>query len=212
MRKICTAVLAVALLCLGTLGLTQIGMAQTPRRVAVHAGHLLDVKSGKLLADQTLVIEDGRIISSGAAAEVKVPADAVRVDLPNATVLPGLIDAHTHLTFDPNFGYQELGISITREKRSPAPRMRGLTLLAGFTTVRNVGADGYTDVALRDAINAGDVAGPRMLVSGPPWASPAGIATTICCPTNITPWAMAWPTASQPCSTRFAKTLSTAPI
>ena len=109
-KKIGTTVVAAALFCLGTLG-----MAQTSRHVAVHAGHLLDVKTGKLLADQTLVIEDGRILSTGAAAEAKIPADAVRIDLPNATVLPGLIDAHTHLTMEPKFGYERLAISVPRE-------------------------------------------------------------------------------------------------
>jgi imidazolonepropionase-like amidohydrolase len=152
---------AVALFCLGTLGI-----AQTSRRVAVHAGHLLDVKNGKLLADQTLVIEDGRIMSAGAAVDAKVPPDAVRIDLPEATILPGLIDAHTHLTMDPKFGYEELGISVPREALIGAKNAR-VTLLAGFTTVRNVGASGYSDVALRDAINAGDIPGPRLLVSGP---------------------------------------------
>ena len=118
------------------------GIAQTSRHVAVHAGHVLDVKTGKLLADQTLVIEDGKIVSSGAAAEAKIPADAVRIDLPNATVLPGLIDAHTHLTMDPKFGYERLAISVPREALTGAKNAR-LTLLAGFTTARNVGARGY---------------------------------------------------------------------
>jgi imidazolonepropionase-like amidohydrolase len=127
---------------------------------------VLEVKTGKLLADQTLVIEDGKIVSAGAASEAKIPTDAIRIELPNATVLPGLIDAHTHLTMDPKFGYERLAISLPRETLTGAKNAR-LTLLAGFTTVRNVGASGYTDVALRDAINAGDVPGPRMLVSGP---------------------------------------------
>ena len=161
MKKICMFAIAMGLCGLGTLGI-----AQTPRHVVVHAGHLLDVKTGRMLADQTLVIEDGRIISAGGAAEAKIPADAVRIDLPNATVLPGLIDAHTHLTMEPRFGYDSLAISVPREALTGAKNAR-LTLLAGFTTVRNVGASGYSDVALRDAINAGDVPGPRMLVSGP---------------------------------------------
>ena len=159
-NKVCASMLAIGLFLLGTQGI-----AQTPRHVAVHAGHVLDVKTGKLLADQTILIEDGKITSVG-GADANIPADAVRIDLPNATVLPGLIDAHTHLTMDPLFGYQELGISVERQTLIGAKNAR-LTLLAGFTTVRNVGADGFSDVALRDAINAGDVPGPRMLVSGP---------------------------------------------
>jgi imidazolonepropionase-like amidohydrolase len=124
------------------------------------------VKSGKVLSDQTFIIEDGKIVSAGPATETKAPADAVRIELPNATVLPGLIDAHTHLTYEPRFGYEELGVSVVRSALTGAKNAR-VTLEAGFTTVRNVGAEGYSDVALRDAINAGDVPGPRMLVSGP---------------------------------------------
>jgi imidazolonepropionase-like amidohydrolase len=144
----------------------QIIAQQGPRRVVVHAGHALDVKSGKVLSDQTFIIEDGKIVSAGPATETKASAEAVRIELPNATVLPGLIDAHTHLTYEPRFGYEELGVSVVRSALTGAKNAR-VTLEAGFTTVRNVGAEGYSDVALRDAINAGDVPGPRMLVSGP---------------------------------------------
>jgi imidazolonepropionase-like amidohydrolase len=136
------------------------------RHVALHAGKLLDVKTGKVLSDQVLIIADGKIMSSGPAAEAKVPAGAVRIELPQATLLPGLIDAHTHLTMDPHFGYETLAISVPRETLIGARNAR-LTLQAGFTTVRNVGASGFSDVALRDAINAGDVPGPRILASGP---------------------------------------------
>jgi len=155
------AVLVVALswLSVGVMGQTH--------PVAVHAAHLLEVKSGKTLEDATIVIEAGKIVSVGATADLKVPADAVGIELHNATLLPGLIDAHTHLTMDPKFGYERLAISVPREALIGAKNAR-VTLLAGFTTVRNVGARDYTDVALRDAINAGDVPGPRTLVSGPP--------------------------------------------
>ena len=96
-----------------------------------------------------------------------------------------------------------------------APTLTGarnarLTLEAGFTTVRNVGADGYSDVALRDAINAGDVPGPRMLVSGPPLGITEGTATRTCCRSNITSLAEALPTAWKPCSTKSARPSSTA--
>jgi len=147
----CSGIFAVVLVMLVAQAIAQ----QSSGSVVIHAGHVLDVKTGKLLADQTLVIEDGKIVSIGAAAETKAPANAVRIELPNATVLPGLIDAHTHLTMDPKFGYERLAISVPRETLIGAKNAR-LTLQAGFTTVRNVAAAGYSDVALRDAINAGD--------------------------------------------------------
>jgi len=144
------------------------------RTVVVHAGHLLDVKTGKTLANQTILIEGDRIVRVEATAmDELLPTGATIVDLPNATVLPGLIDAHTHLTMDPNFGYSMLGISVPREALIGARNAR-VTLEAGFTTVRNVAAFGFADVALRDAINAGDVPGPRMLVSGPPLSITGG--------------------------------------
>jgi imidazolonepropionase-like amidohydrolase len=169
MKKVRCAVMAAVVIC----GSGFAGSAQTSRNVAVHAGHVLDVKTGKMLADQTLVIQDGRIVSAGAAVDAKIPADAVRIELPDATVLPGLIDAHTHLTMDPKFGYERLASSLPRETLTGAKNAR-LTLLAGFTTVRNVGARGFSDVALRDAINAGEVPGPRLLVSGPPLSITGG--------------------------------------
>jgi len=135
--------------------------------VIVHAGKVIDVKSGKTLVDQAIVIDGGKIVSVGPAAGAQETAGTTIINLPHATVLPGLIDAHTHLTYAPSFGYESLGISVPREALTGARNAR-VTLEAGITTVRNVGADGYADVALRDAINDGDVPGPRMLVSGPP--------------------------------------------
>ena len=137
-----------------------------PKTVVIRAGRLLDVRTGKTLSNQTILIRGGKIVSVGSDAQVPAAAQAEIVDLSNATVLPGLIDAHTHITFDPNFGYSSLAISVPREALIGARNAR-VTLEAGFTTVRNVGASGFSDVALRDAINAGDVPGPRMLVSGP---------------------------------------------
>jgi len=128
---------------------------------------MLDVKAGKMLDNVTVVIDGDKVTSvSGGGSRSDNQAGGNVINLPNATLLPGLIDAHTHLTFDPNFGYQELGISIPKEALIGAKNAR-ITLEAGFTTVRNVGASGYTDIALRDAINEGMVPGPRIMASGP---------------------------------------------
>ena len=152
------------------------------KTVVIHAGRLLDVKTGKTLTGQTIIIQGDKITGVGAIGDQKLPADATVIDLPNATVLPGLIDAHTHITFAPNFGYSTLGISIPRETLTGARNAR-VTLEAGFTTIRNVGANGFSDVALRDAVNAGDVPGPRMLVSGPALSITGGH-----CDNNLLPY------------------------
>jgi len=136
-----------------------------PRRSVIRAGHLLDVRTGKTLTHQAIVIENGKIVSVGADTGA-ADAGAQVIDLSSKTVLPGLIDAHTHITFDPQFGYDRLAISLPREALIGAKNAR-ITLLAGFTTVRNVGATEFADIALRDAINAGDVPGPRIDASGP---------------------------------------------
>jgi len=177
MKRLHSAIVVAALLMLAGRGL-----AQQSKSIVIHAGHLLDVKTGKLLSDQAVVIEDGKITKVEAFAESKAAADVLRVDLPNATILPGLIDAHTHLTSDPKFGYDSLAISVARETLIGARNAR-VTLQAGFTTVRNVGAGGYSDVALRDAVNAGDVPGPRMLVSGPALSITGGH-----CDNNLLPY------------------------
>jgi imidazolonepropionase-like amidohydrolase len=144
-------------------------VAQSPPReiVLIKAGRLIDVHAGRVLTDQAILIEGDRIKQVGAFQSIKAPAGARVVDLSNATVLPGLIDCHTHLTFEPSHsGYESLGISTPRQALYGAKNAK-LTLEAGFTTVRNVGAGGYSDIALRDAINAGDVPGPRIDASGP---------------------------------------------
>ncbi|HEY1939887.1 MAG TPA: amidohydrolase family protein [Candidatus Angelobacter sp.] len=140
-----------------------------PPHVTIHAGHMLDVKTGKMLDNVTVSIDGDKVTSvtaNGGGGSQAENSGARVINLPKATLLPGLIDAHTHLTFDPNFGYQELGVSIPKEALVGAKNAR-ITLEAGFTTVRNVGARGYTDIALRDAINEGMVPGPRIMASGP---------------------------------------------
>ncbi len=134
-------------------------------RIAVRAGRLIDVEAGRILTDQVILIEAERIIAVGPAASTPIPEGVRIIDLSASTVLPGLIDVHTHLTSNPReHGYQGLGTSNVRQAIYGVRAARD-TLNAGFTTVRNVGASGYGDVALRDGINDGDLPGPRMQVS-----------------------------------------------
>ncbi len=133
----------------------------------IKAGRLLDVADGRVLTDRTIVVRGDRIVRTGSAGSIDIPEDANVVDLSDATVLPGLIDMHVHLTGDPDAqGYKRLAASVPRNALFGAANARR-TLYAGFTSVRNVGAGGYADTALRDAIDDGDVPGPRMRVSGP---------------------------------------------
>jgi imidazolonepropionase-like amidohydrolase len=136
-------------------------------RTLVRAGHLLDVKTGKLLDAQTILVVGDTIQSIAPTASIAAqPGDKI-VDLGGLTVLPGLIDVHTHLTMDTNFDpYHELTMTDAKGAITGVANAR-TTLLAGITTVRNVGAYGFVDVDLRDAINDGQVPGPHMQVSGP---------------------------------------------
>jgi imidazolonepropionase-like amidohydrolase len=137
-----------------------------PASGAVRCGKLLDVRSGKLFENQLVTFDANGTITAVAPAGSSLPQGVI--DLAHATCLPGLMDVHTHITAEPTQnGYTGLGISIPRSAIAGAKNAR-LTLLAGFTTIRNVGADGFADVAVRDGINNGEIPGPRMFVSGPP--------------------------------------------
>ena len=148
------------------LAATRLSAADPPDLVAVRAARLIDGRGDRAMGPAVVVIEEGRIVAVGPA--LAIPAGARVIDLGVATLLPGLIDAHDHLTGVPeNLGYKGLGVSVAREALYGAANA-ARTLRAGFTAVRNVGAAGYSDVALRDAIAAGEIPGPRLLVSGPP--------------------------------------------
>jgi imidazolonepropionase-like amidohydrolase len=139
--------------------------AQAPRVVAVRAGHLFNSKSGQMLTNQVVLIEGERITDVGAADRVQIPSGAQVIDLSQATVLPGLIDAHTHV-----YSSLSSGARVNMSKEAWTLMAIGnaqTTLRAGFTTVRDVGThgEGYGDVDVRNAINRGLFEGPRMQVS-----------------------------------------------
>jgi imidazolonepropionase-like amidohydrolase len=135
---------------------------------AIKAGRLIDTDAGAVLADQIVLVRDNKIDAVG--KDLKIPADAVVIDLSKMTVLPGLIDCHTHLADGSEEGS---GDPLTYLKKSAAemafesvPNARAM-LYSGFTTVRDVGAyRGLNEVAMRDAIARGDIEGPRMFVAG----------------------------------------------
>ena len=144
-------------------------------RTVVRAGHLLDVRAGGFVADRALVVEDGRVAAVLAGADAPSAAETASLDLRDLWVVPGLIDCHTHLVGD----VQEAGVPATttsaaQEAFSGARNARA-TLRAGFTSVRDLGSfRAFVDRDLRDAIDAGDVDGPRMQVAGAYITAPWG--------------------------------------
>jgi imidazolonepropionase-like amidohydrolase len=146
-----------------TLALSQLAGAQV---TVVRAGRLIDPDSGTVLTNQVIMIQDGKIQAVGPA--LALPANATWIDLSGKTVLPGLIDCHTHVADGQNDGepFNVLRKTASQIVLESVPNARAM-LLSGFTTVRDVGTyRALNDVALRDAIARGDVIGPRMFVAG----------------------------------------------
>jgi len=130
--------------------------------VAVRAGRLFDSTNGRMLTNQVVLIQGERITEIGSAAEVKIPAEAQVIDLGQATLLPGLIDAHTHMFNPPKPGMSRETSTLIAIHNLQAD------LRAGFTSARDMSShgNGYADVDMRNAINEGRLEGPRFKVSG----------------------------------------------
>jgi imidazolonepropionase-like amidohydrolase len=163
-RKICCSLVLTLCAAISSLGQQEQSNAASPI-TAIRAGKLLDVESGRLLANQIILVRDGKIQTVG--GNLPIPTGAGVIDLSKMTVLPGLIDCHTHLADLP---FEEPLLVLQKSAAETAyaviPNAR-VTLLAGFTTVRDVGVyRAFNDVALRDAIAQGNVIGPRMFVAG----------------------------------------------
>ncbi len=142
-------------------------VAAAPKITILKAAHLFDGKSDQVVSPGVVVVQDGKITAAG--ARVQEPAGAEVIDLGNATLIPGLIDAHTHLTNEGSADWKK--DELDRFKK-PIPQVAieatefaRRTLMAGFTTVRDLGSSNLIDIGLRNAINEGMVPGPRMLVS-----------------------------------------------
>jgi imidazolonepropionase-like amidohydrolase len=161
------AIAAVAVAALATLPLAAQPAPARPQVVVLKAARLFDGRGDAVVADGMVVVEGGTIKAVG--SHLAVPAGAKVIDLGDATLLPGLIDAHTHLSFESGDNWAADTIAGMRrpvaEAAIRATQNARRTLLAGFTTVRDVGSSDYIDVGLRNNIREGIVAGPRMLVA-----------------------------------------------
>nr|WP_136251192.1 amidohydrolase family protein [Ningiella ruwaisensis] len=131
----------------------------------IKADALIDVESGKRISPAFVEIEKDKVLALHDELPELQDTDEL-IDLSGHTLLPGFMDMHVHLTSDAKVhGYKRLNRSLPRVTLSGVEHAKA-TLMAGFTTVRNVGAPGFADVALRDAINDGELVGPRMFVAG----------------------------------------------
>lgn len=140
--------------------------AALAERVHLAGGDVLDVRGGQILSNQDVLVEDDVIVAIGAADTLGLDGSERTINMAGMTLLPGLSDSHVHLTSMADIhGYRRLSISLPRSAVFGVVNAER-TLLAGFTTVRNLGAPGFADVALRDSIEDGDIPGPRIIPAG----------------------------------------------
>ena len=175
----------------------------TAQVTAIRAGELIDPDSGKVLTGQTILIRDNKVEAVG--NNITIPSNAKIIDLSGMTVLPGLIDCHTHLAdgahdSEPMSVFRKTAAELALES---VPNAR-VTLESGFTTVRDVGTyRALGDIALRDAINRGDIIGPRMYVAGAYVTITGGAgADTGLAPDITLPWDMHYGEANSPWEVR----------
>jgi len=166
-KKLCLVVISIFILVFIAVGQTS-SAAQTPKITYVLAGRLFDSTGDNLRETQVIVVEGERIKGVGSAASIKIPAGSTVIDLSNATVLPGLIDCHTHLgsradRYNEIYDFKDSPFNSAFAGVVNAKK----TLEAGFTTVRDVGSAPFLAVDLRNSINEGFLPGPRIVASGP---------------------------------------------
>jgi len=164
MRRV--AALVALLSCCGAVCAAQ-AQKPAPKTIVLKAARMFDGKSDSLTKPGLVVITDGKIAAVGTGAAI--PSGAEVIDLGDATLLPGFIDAHTHLSMEASDDWKQAALDRLQkpvaEQALDASVNARKTLLAGFTTVRDVGSNDYLDVGLRNAINSGAIVGPRMLVT-----------------------------------------------
>lgn len=152
--------------CIVFVALISFSFSAFAKQTLVNADSMLDVETGEIIKNVAVLIEDNKILSVGKQGTLTVAKDATIIDLKGKTLIPGLMDMHVHLTSDAADNFlARRGNSVPRQTVK-AVKNAEITLMAGFTTVRNLGASGYSVIGVKDGINAGEIPGPRIWAAG----------------------------------------------